>query len=564
MLRKTSYYVLLTLAVAFFATFFFFPVWQILRGGCVDAAGHPTIFYLAEVFRNPLYRAGLVNSFVVAIATTFVSLCLALPLAWLADRYDFRGKQWLGAMLLLPMILAPFVGALGMQCIFGRFGALNALLAKLGLCASGQGPDWLGGGYPAVILLEALHLFPILYLNLVAAFANVDPALGEAAADYGCTGWRRFRRITLPLVTPGIFAGGTLVFIWSFTELGTPLMFNCDRMTAVQIFMELNDLGNNPMPYALVTVMMLCAAIAYTLAKVGLGRSSYATAGKAGRAAAAIHLHGIKAFLAALPFLVIGLAGVLPHLGVLGLAIGRGWYGTVFPNALTLEHVNAALGHSLTVPSIINSLRYSGFALAAALVLGVFIAWAIVRGKGPGRWLLDCAAMLPLAVPGLVMAFGYLAMTQRGRLFHFLNPIENPTVLLVISYAIRRLPYVVRSAVAGLEQTSPAYEEAAASLGASPARTFWRITMPLIMANLLAGAILTFSFSMLEVSDSLLLAQKAVYYPITKAIFELSTLLGQGPGLAAALGLWTMVLLGTSYILASLLLGKRLGALFRG
>ena len=129
---------------------------------------------------------------------------------------------------------------------------------------------------------------------------------------------------------------------------------------------------------------------------------------------------------------------------------------------------------------------------------------------------------------------------------------------------MRRIPYVVRSAVAGLEQTSVSFEEAAASLGAKPHRTFLRITMPLITANLMAGAILTFSFSMLEVSDSLILAQKAVYFPITKAIYELSSLLGQGAGIAAALGLWTMVFLGVSFLLAAILLGKKLGAVFRG
>ena len=557
-LAKSNYRILTAVALAFFAAFFLYPVWQILRGGVLDSGGHLTGFYLAEVFRNPLYRSGLVNSFVIAAGTTLLSLGMALPLAWLYDRFDFAGKAAWNGILMLPMILAPFVGALGMQCIFGRYGAVNELLVHLGIIAQGAEPDWFAGGILAVVVLEALHLFPILYLNLVAAFANVDPMLLEAAGDYGCVGFRRFWKVTLPLVRPGIFAGSTLVFIWSFTELGTPLMFNFERVTAVQIYLGLSEMGNNPMPYALVTVMMLCAGSAYLLAKFWFGRDAYAMSGKAGRAVAAVRLTGWRNALAVLPFAIVGL------IGVLGMAVGRGWYRSVLPNGLTASHFDAALGHNLTVPSIVNSLRYAGFALAIALILGVFIAWVIVRGKGPARWLLDAAAMLPLAVPGLVMAFGYLAMTQKGRAFAFLNPIENPTILLVISYAIRRLPYVVRSAVAGLEQTSVSFEEAAASLGAKPVTTFRRITMPLIAANLLAGAILTFSFSMLEASDSLILAQKAAYFPITKAIYELSSLLGQGPSLAAALGLWTMVFLGASFLLAAALLGKKLGAVFRG
>ena len=128
-----------------------------------------------------------------------------------------------------------------------------------------------------------------------------------------------------------------------------------------------------------------------------------------------------------------------------------------------------------------NSLRYAVFAVIVALLLGIFSAVVIVRGKGKFRWLLDTLIMLPLAVPGLVLAFGYVAMSQKGCLFHCFDPVENPTVLLVLAYAVRRLPYVVRAAVAGLQQTSVTYEEAAASLGATPLVSFRRITVPTVL-----------------------------------------------------------------------------------
>jgi iron(III) transport system permease protein len=413
------------------------------------------------------------------------------------------------------------------------------------------------------VLLEALHLYPILFLNAAAAFANVDPQLLEAAADCGCVGFRRFRRITLPLIMPGVFAGSTLVFIWSFTELGTPLMLQYERVTAVQVFDGIKEIGDNPVPYALVIVMMTAAAALYLLARVAFGRQAYAMAAKAGVAARQTVLRGGRSLAVALVFtLFVGL-GVLPHLGVIGLSLSRSWYRTVLPSGPTLEHFSAALGHNLTVPSILNSVRYASLAVILAMFLGILIALVVARGKGRLAWALDSLSMLPLAVPGLVLAFGYLAMSQKGRLFEALDPVTNPTLLLVIAYAVRRLPYVVRAAVAGLQQTSVSYEEAAASVGAGPLTRFRRITVPLIAANLIAGGILAFSFSMLEVSDSLLLAQRSLYFPITKAIYELSMLLGQGQALAAALGVWTMVFLGASLITASCLLGKRLGALFR-
>jgi iron(III) transport system permease protein len=450
-----------------------------------------------------------------------------------------------------------------MQSMFGLNGSVNILLQRLGILSSGSSIDWFAGGFWGVVVMEALHLYPVLYLNSVAAFANVDPQLLEAASDCGCVGIRRFIRIQLPLISPGLFAGSTIVFIWSFTELGTPLMFHFGRITSVQIFDGINEIGSNPIPYALVIVMMSAAALLYILAKLTFGRKAYAMTSKAGRASSQPRLRGMRGFSAMFLFLIFVGVGILPHLGVIGLAVGRSWYGTVLPSDVTLEHFEAALGHNLTVPSILNSVKYSSFAVILALFLGVFTAVLVVRGRGRFRVLIDCFAMLPLAVPGLVLAFGYIAMTQKGHFFHFLDPVENPTVLLVVAYAVRRLPYVVRAAAAGLQQTSVSFEEAAASLGSGPLTRFRRITVPLISANLIAGGILAFSFSMLEVSDSLILAQRSMYFPITKAIYELSMLLGQGQALAAALGVWTMVFLGTSLLVASILLGRRLGALFR-
>jgi iron(III) transport system permease protein len=139
----------------------------------------------------------------------------------------------------------------------------------------------------------------------------------------------------------------------------------------------------------------------------------------------------------------------------------------------------------------------------------------------------------------------------------------NPTLFLVIAYAVRRLPYMVRAAVAGLQQTSVTLEEAAANLGARPLMVVRRVTAPLIAANLIAGALLAFSFSMLEVSDSLMLAQRADFYPITKTIYELFQLIGTGRFVAAALGVWAMVFLAVTLVGASILLGRKLGALFK-
>jgi iron(III) transport system permease protein len=551
-----------TLAVLGF--FLLWPIGTTVSRAFFDANGQFTFDYIREVFANQIYRDGLANSFALAFATTLVTLALAMPLAFISDRFDFRGKKLLTALILVPMILPPFVGAIGLRQMFGQFGAFNALLTHIGLLAPGDTVDWLGRSqFWGVVAIQALNLYPILFLNLTAALANVDPAMEEAASNLGCTGLRRFRRITLPLIMPGVFAGGTIVFIFAFTELGTPLVFDYSRVTSVQIFQGIKEISGNPFPFALVVVMLASTMLLYLASKLAFGRGDLAMTAKATTASGAREARGWRGALCGLAFGGVTFIALLPHFGVVLTSFAGDWYQSVLPSTYTAKHWESALGHYLTVPSIINSLKYASLSVGFDVILGLAIAYVIVRTKLPGRNLLDALSMLPLAVPGLVLAFGYLAMTLPGSMFAALDPGKDPTLLLVIAYAVRRLPYVVRSAVAGLQQTSETLEEAAQNLGCTPLRTLRRITFPLIAANVLAGALLAFSFAMLEVSDSLVLAQKQQHYPITKAIFELFNLIGDGKYLAAALGVWAMVFLGLTIAIASKILGKKLGALFR-
>jgi iron(III) transport system permease protein len=552
------------LTAAFFAVFFLWPILQILRGGFIDADGRLTTAFLRALLTDPTYLTALRNSFLLACAGTTLALLVALPLALVSDRFLFPLKGLLGSAVLVPMILPPFVGAIGIKQIFGQYGAFNALLIALRLRPPGWAFDWFAANqFWGIAVVEALSLYPIIYLNAVAALANLDPAMEEAAQNLGCTGWRRFWKITLPLIHPGLFAGGTLVFIWIFTELGTPLVFDYAQVTSVQIFYGLKDIGGNPFPYALVAVMLVSAIVIYAVGKGVFGRTGHAMMAKATSAGGPRALPPARAALCTAFFAGVTFLALLPHLGVVLIASSRDWYATVLPHGFTVDNYRAALGHELTVPAIANSLKYASVSTVIDVVLGIAIAYVVVRTPLPGRQLLDFLAMLPLAVPGIVIAFGYLAMAQEGRFFHFINPVQNPTVLLIIAYSIRRLPYVVRSAAAGFQQTSVTLEEAAENLGAPPLRALIKVTLPLIAANLLAGGLLAFAFAMLEVSDSIILAQKMHYFPITKAILELFQLLGDGKFLACALGVWAMVFLGTMVAGISLLLGKRLGALFR-
>lgn len=215
----------------------------------------------------------------------------------------------------------------------------------------------------------------------------------------------------------------------------------------------------------------------FWLAKSVMGRSPLGTAPRPKGRSNAIVLSGWKSMVCAGFFLGVLLLASTPHIGVVFLSFAERWYGTVLPDTWTLGHYIEALGNGLVVPSIQKSLLYSGCAVLLALAIGLGTAWVVVRSDLKIRGFLDALVMLPLAVPGLVLAFGYLSLSQESKPFHFLVGADgNPFLLLVLAYAIRRLPYVVRSAVAGLQQSNPALEEAAKSP--------WCITAPNAAPNL--------------------------------------------------------------------------------
>ncbi len=548
------------------------PIFAVVRAG-FDEDGRFSMFWLSMVFEDPLYREGLVNSVVLASCTTILCLLISFPLALISENFDFAGKRWWLALIQVPLILPPFVGALGLKGMLSRNGGLNSLLAALGLIDPANPIDWLASPFISCIVLETLYLYPITFLNIQATLANLDPSLEEAAQNLGAGFFRRLWRVTLPLARPGVFAGSTIVFIWAFTELGTPLIVGFRAVTAVQVFDQLQTTNPQGDAYALVVVLLTISVLIFALGKWVLGRPSGAMAPKATVSTPLRRLGSAGSLLLAAPFGVVFLAAVVPHLGVILGSITSTGMLELAPGHLTSRHYVGIISDILSfgdpskgvaARSIVNSVTYSIIATVGAMFFGFAIAYLAVRRRTPLTAILDGLAMLPLAVPGLVMAFGYFALTQGDSPVGFLNPLtRSPMPLLVIAYCVRRIPFVVRACAAGLEQTSVALEEAAMNLGAGPIRTLGRITAPLLAPNLIAGGLLVFSRSMLEVSDSLILAFDREYYPMTKAIWSLADIPESGTETASALGVIGMLVLITTIVIASLALGKRLGALFR-
>jgi len=556
-LTPTTLFFLIMLAV-FFAIFLGYPLAYVFSQAFY-VNGKLSVNFFKLMFTSPLERQSIINSVVLGFVVTLATTLLSLPLSYFLVRYNFRGRSLLQGLILVPMVMPPFVGAIGMKQLFARFGSVNLILMKLNLITPQNAINWFGSGFWGVILLEVLHLYPIMYLNIAAALANIDPNLEEAAQNMGAGRFRLFRTVTMPLMLPGYFAGAIIVFIWAFTDLGTPLIFEYRKVIPIRIFDKVADINTNPMGFALVVLVILMTMVFFYLSKRFMGAKRYEMMSRGHvdikeRQVGRLATIGIYVFILG----IIGIA-VLPHISVALLSVADRWSATILPSEFTTVQYGKIFSHKLTLPSIKNSMIYSSLSTVVDLILGILIAYILSRKRIPWKNVLDATAMLPLALPGLVLAFGYIGCFSGT----FLNPRENPMFLLVVIYAIRRLPYMVRAAYAGFQQTSIALEEASQNLGASPMKTMRKITFPLIIANLVAGGILSFAFAMLEVSSGLILAMKEQFYPITKAIYALFNRIEDGAYIASAMGMLGMALLIISLVLAGRFLGKRMGELFR-
>lgn len=546
----------LTLLMLFF--FLVYPVSVIVVKAFFNNEGF-TLQYFSLLFSNSLQTTSIVNSIYIGIATTIISTLVALPLAIVNSKFEYRGKGFLSGALLVPMIMPPFVGAIGIQRFFARRGSVNLTLMEWGVIDTPI--DWLSNDnmFWAVVILEVFHLYPIMYLNLTAALANVDPSLEEMSATLGASKFKQFKDIVWPLSRPGFFAGAIIVFIWALTDLGTPLLVGYHDTMPVKIFNLVTDTNENPMGFALVFVVICMTVLFFALSKTALKGNKYQMMAKGQVSSSLKSPPKIGTAAIYVATIAVVFTALIPHISVVITSISDKWFMTPLPQSYTLKYYGMVFEQELSMIGIKNSMMFASISTIIDLFLGVLVAYVVSRKLIPLSGWLDALVMIPLALPGIVIAFGYVA-TYSGT---FLDPMNNPVPLLIIAYAIRRLPFMVRSAAAGLQQMSPSLEEASMTFGASRFFTLRKITIPLVTANLIAGALLCFSYAMLDVSDSLILAMKDRFYPMTKAIYVLFLEQGSGEFVASALGIIGMAILTICIMGASLILGKKMGELFR-
>jgi iron(III) transport system permease protein len=520
--------------------FLVIPVLLVFYTAFVTETGAPTLGHFMNFFGQTIFKESFINSLLVALASVVFASLIAIPLAYFTVRFEFRGAILIQTLGVLPLIMPPFVGAVAMQLIFGKNGSVNILLG-----------DWFGINIPfmqglwGVIFVESIHYFPFILLNLVASMRNIDGAMEESAQNLGAGGWSIFRRVVFPLAMPGFVAGAALVFVKVFDDLGTPLVLGVTNMLAPQAYLRITSIGvDDPLGYVISVIMVVFSVVALWMSALVLKGRDFSTLQKGGTSLQQRRLsfwHGIAAYGWIFIVLLIVLA---PHIGILLMSFAKVWSFSVLPDAYTLAHYATVIQDSSKMIS--NTLLYCLTAAGIDILLGVAIAYLILRTKLPGRQWLDHMASAALAIPGLVLAIGYLRMFKGMTLPFTETPIVTTWVLIMIAYAVRRLPYALRSCMAALQQVHESLEEAASSLGASRMTTIRRIVVPLMAGGILAGFVTSFITASVELSATLLLTSVESNAPMSYGIYlYMQSLAGRGPGAALGVIAILVVAIGT-------------------
>jgi iron(III) transport system permease protein len=535
---------------AFLLVFLIVPVVTVVYVAFADGAGGLTLSHFVTFFHISLMHESFWNSLTVGVWSVGIATLIAVPLAYFTVRFEFRGAALIQTLGVLPLIMPPFVGAVAMQLIFGRSGAVN-LLAN----------DWFGFTLPfmeglnGVIFVEALHYFPFILMNLVVALNNIDSSMEESAQNLGASGFRLFRRIVFPLAMPGYVAGAALVFIKVFDDLGTPLVLNVTNMLAPQAYLRITSIGiEDPIGYVASVIMVIASLAALWVSTWVMRGKDYATMQR-GYAGLAKRRLGKGQTVMAYSWIVLVLAIVLaPHLGILLLSFAKVWSFSVLPDAYTVSHYATVFQDSPR--AIWNTVLFCGIAATLDVVIATAIAYLMLRTRVPGRNALDFTVTIALAIPGVVLGIGYLR-TFKGIEIPFTGELLTSSwILIALAYTVRRLPYALRSCVATLQQMHVSLEEAAENLGASKRRTILRVVVPLMAGGMLAGFITSFMTAAVELSTTIMLVSTQNDAPMSYGIYlYLQSAAGRGPG--AALGVLAVLIVAVGTYLSYRALGNR-------
>ena len=523
------------LLLGLYGVFLIYPLINLMAQALVDKeTGEFTLGYFVKFFSAPYYFNTLLNSFKVTFFVTILTVVIATPLAYIFTRYNIFGKSVLRILIILSSMSAPFIGAYSWILLLGRSGVITLFFKEqLGIVI----PNIYG--FMGILLVLTLQLYPLIFLYVSGALKNVDNSLLEASENLGTSGVRRFFIVITPLIMPTLLAGGLLVFMRALADFGTPMLIGEGfRTFPVTIFNEfISELGGDDgFASAISIIAIIITTGVFLLQKYFSTKKSFTM--NSINKIRPVDTKGIKRIL--IHLYSYGLVGIsiLPQFYIFYTSF-KNTNGTTFAPGYSFNSYTAVFDK--VTKAIVNTVTIPATSLVFIVTLAVLLAYITVRRPGLISSVLDTISMIPYIIPGSVMGIALLIAFNKPPFI-----LSGTMMIMVIALVIRRLPYTIRSSVAILQQIPMNIEEAALSLGSSKGNTFYRITMPMMAAGIISGAILSWITMISELSTAILL-----YTGRTKTLtIEIYTQIIRGNyGVAAALSTILAVLTTISLLI---------------
>jgi iron(III) transport system permease protein len=478
--------------IALYALFLLYPLFCILKESIISN-GQFSLEHFVKFFSKSYYFETLINSFVVSVCATVMTLIIGVPLAYFYNMYEIKGKSIIQIIIILCCMSAPFIGAYSWILLLGRSGLLTSFIESL--------TGWTMPsiyGFKGILLVLSLQLYPLVFLYVSGALKNIDNSLLEASENMGCTGTRRFFKVIVPLCMPTILASTLLVFMRAFADFGTPLLIGEGYKTfPVEIYNQyFGEVGTNHSFAAAISVIaIVITAVIFLVQKWASNHYSFKM--NSMNTIERKKAHGLSNILMHIyVYFVVGVA-FLPQIYVMYTSFLK-TRGYIFSGGYSLDsyrRIAGDLGNAIT-----NTFFIGGIALIFIIIVAILIAYLVVRRKNLMNNIIDTLSMVPYIIPGSVVGIALVIAFNRPPLI-----LTGTSIIMIIALIVRRLPYTIRSSVAILQQIPMTVEEAAISLGCSKLQAFFKVTVPMMANGILSGAILSWVTIITELSTAIIL-----------------------------------------------------------
>lgn len=476
--------------------------WLLYRSFSLPNDAGLTLKNYADVFTNVRYLEAVKNSVILATGAAFLSVVIGVPIAWAISRTNMPGRGIMRILLLVAFTTPPFLGGIAWVLLAGpNSGELNKWFMALTGASKGPINIYTMAG---AIFVVGIYSYPYTFLLVSSALEFVSSELEDAATVLGAGTFRTTMRITLPLVLPSIISGFLLAFLEALSLFGSPTLLLIPARTNIittEIWQSFQYPPNVEVASAFAMPLLLITALLLWLQRRILAKRNYTTLTGKGGQKRLIDLGGWKwAFLGFCVFVSMLSLG-LPFFMLIRTSLSKAWGRPFTENNLTLQWYDDVLfKQPTTTLSIQNSLLYSAVAATLAMFIGITIAYIVNRQLIRGWRILSFIAIMPLVIPGIVIAIGIFSAYSRPPF-----ALYGTGLILMVAYCTRFLPMAFSNSSDIFKSINPEMEQAARNLGSSQLGTVRKITVPLVKRGLIGGWILVFILAVRELSCAILL-----------------------------------------------------------